>query len=615
MIKNVLLLFFITSGFSSFSQLKTISELRDSIGRIMEEEHMPGLSLALVHRDSVIWQGGVGVVDLITNKPVTQSDLFRIGSITKTFVSLAIQKLIAEGKFSLSSRLKIIAPEVPFENKWEAEEPIRVIHLLEHTAGFDDMHLNVFINETGHKKPALEEVLTHKKSLYSRWKPGTRHSYSNPGYAILGFLIEKYSGMPYEDFIFQQIIHPLKMNHTTFDFTLEPPYSKGYSYDGEYHESKPVMINGRAAGAISSSAEDMARYIRMFLNGGQLDSALIVPVTTLDDMERQHSTLRAANGLTYGYSLGLSSKLSGSDKNKKLFFGHDGGMVGFSSDLNYSRELGVGFFLSNNGEADNHRITDLITEFLINYPSDLPVAKKLNKEKINSWLGYYKKNNSRNEILKLVDDLLSSRTLFVENDTLYTAAFFKKRAALIPVGDVQFRKPNQPIATSILVEDEGKPVLFVNEDYFEKISPVTLNIQRSILLGALFLGTVSIILSVIWTVLFLMSRMTGREVIGRSISTFAVLSFIMMVTPFILSVDLRNIHNLSSMNGWTITILVGSMLFPLLSFWSLYRSISVWRLTKSKILKSFLLLTSACLSYFAIYLAVYGWFAIKIWTY
>ena len=577
---------------------------------------MPGLSIALVHRDSVIWQGGMGMMDRTTNLPVTQTSLFRIGSITKTFIALAIQKLIAEKKFSLDSKLKVLAPEVPFENDWEAEEPIRVIHLLEHTAGFDDMHLNAFINNTGKKIPALNEVLVHKKSLHSRWKPGTRHSYSNPGYAILGLLIEKYSGIPYEDYIFGQIILPLKMSHTNFDYSLEPPYSKGYSYDGEYHESRAVMINGRAAGAVSSCSEDMARYVRMLLNGGKLDGVQIVSVAILSDMEHQHSTLRAAHGLTYGYGLGLSSKLNGRDKNKKLFFGHDGGMMGFSSDLIYSRELGVGFFISNNGEADNYKIKDLLSEFLVNYASsDLPKSKKLNKEKIKPWLGYYKSNNSRNEILKFVDDLSSSRTLFIENDTLFTAAFLQKKEALIPVTDVQFRKYNQPIATSILVEDKGEPVLFVGENYYEKTSPITYNIHRSMLFGALFLGAISIVLSVVWTILFLMKRMTGRELMGRSISTFAILSLMIMFTAFILNVDLKNIHHFASVNGWTLTILIGSMLFPLLSFGALFRSIRVWKFTKSKILKFFQLTTAACLSYLAIDLAVYGWFAIKIWSY
>jgi CubicO group peptidase (beta-lactamase class C family) len=614
--KSVAALFFIFISSPSFSQIKTINELRDSIEKIMTNEHMPGLSVALIQRDSVIWRGGIGIVDRTTNKPVTETDLFRIGSITKTFVSLAIQKLITAGKFSLNSKLRDIAPEVPFENDWEAQEPVRVIHLLEHTAGFDDMHLNAFINFTGKKIPALNEVLIFKKSLHSRWKPGTRHSYSNPGYAILGYLIEKYSGMSYEDYIFQQIILPLKMDHTNFDYTLDPPYSKGYSYDGEYHESKPVMINGRAAGAVSSCSKDMARFVRMFLNDGQLDGVQIISAASLNGMEIQHSTLRASNGLPYGYGSAISHKLSGSDKNKKHFLGNDGGMVGFASDFYYSRELGVGFFLSNNGETSNYKIIDLISEFLVSYvPVILPTPQKLNVEKIKPWLGYYMQNNSRNEIFKFMDDLLSPTTLFVENDTLFTSAFLQNKNALIPVDGFQFRRYNQPIPTSILAKDASKPVLFIDENYYEKISPVTYYVHRSVILSALFFGAISIIMSIVWTILFFMKRMTFRELMGRSISSFAILQLSIMFMIFIRNVNLKNIPNLASMNGWTLTIFICSILFPLLSFWGLYRSLRIWKFTKNKVLKSFMVITSICLSYLAIYLAVYGWFAIKIWNY
>ncbi len=376
------------------------------------------------------------------------------------------------------------------------------------------------------------------------------------------------------------------------------------------------MINGRAAGAVSSCSQDMARYLRMFLNNGQLDGVQIVSAETLHYMECQHSTLRASNGLIYGYGLGLSSSLSGSGSNKKLLIGHDGGMMGFSSDLYYSRELGVGFFLSNNGQAGNYRITDLITEFLVNYAlSDLPTAKKLNKSEIKPWLGYYKSHCSRNEILKVVDDILGSRTLFIENDTLFSARFLFKKEAFIPVSDFQFRKYSQPIATSILVRDAGKPALFVDENYYEKISPVTYNIHRSIIFGAIFLGAISIILSVVWTILFFLNRLTGKELVGRSIPAFAMLSLIMMLAVFMRNADLKNIYNFASVNVWTVVIFIGSVLFPFLCCWSLYRSVRVWKISGSKVLKAFQVICAACLCYLAVDLALYGWFAIRIWNY
>ncbi|MBX7127600.1 MAG: beta-lactamase family protein, partial [Cyclobacteriaceae bacterium] len=84
----------------AFAQsVNTLTELQDSIKRIMEKEHIPGLMIALVHRDSVIWEGGLGTADLRSQTPVNSHHRFRVGSITKTFTALAIQQLVREGKF------------------------------------------------------------------------------------------------------------------------------------------------------------------------------------------------------------------------------------------------------------------------------------------------------------------------------------------------------------------------------------------------------------------------------------------------------------------------------------------------------------------------------------
>lgn len=598
----------------SMAQTKDITNLTDSIAKILEKDHIPGLMLALVHRDSVIWAGGVGLADRENNRPVTNTDLFRIGSISKTFTSLAVHRLMAEGKFSLDSKLKDIAPEVPFENPWEFESPVRVVNLLEHTAGFDDIHFKDFVNLTGVKRPTLDEVLVHRKTLVSRWKPGTRMSYSNPGYVILGFLIEKYSGMPFEDYVRQTVIDPLKMVHTNFDFTTEPPYARGYSYDNGWHDADPVMINGRAAGAISSCSADMAIFVRMLLNNGKLDSVTIVPESTLRDMERQHSTLAAAHGLTSGYGLAIYTKLHGQSKNRKIFHGHNGGIMGFSSDMGYSTERGVGYILSNNGEGSNRKITSLVAEFLFGGDTlSLPPAAKLNSEQIEPWLGTYIDRAPRNEITTFVDDLMATQTLYIEHDTLFARPFLDTPKALIPVSDVQFRNEGDPIATTILMEKDGERVALVDQDYLEKISPIRLYSNRIFIFTAVVSGILSILAILAWIVLFLMKRISPAEALRRSTGGLAMVSLLVLVFTCIALFDLKNIPKSAFINGMTITIFIGSVLFPLLSVMALYFVIRARDM--NRFIFWFQAVTAFCLCYLAVYMATYGWFAMRIWTY
>src|SRR4030095_8103453 len=147
LMKNgILILILLPFSTVSFSQktesINSIKQLTDSIDVIMKQEKITGLMLGITTKDSVIFSGGFGYADLDTRRKVDEGTLFRMGSITKMFMSLAIMKLVNEGKLKLDDELKKIAPEVPFQNKWESTNPVRVVHLLEHTTGFDDIKIN-----------------------------------------------------------------------------------------------------------------------------------------------------------------------------------------------------------------------------------------------------------------------------------------------------------------------------------------------------------------------------------------------------------------------------------------------------------------------------------------
>lgn len=126
--------------------IRSVPELTDSIRRIMAQEHVPGQLLVVVARDSVLFAGGLGEANVTTHRPVTAHTLFRIGSVTKSFTALGLLQLIGQGKLRLTDEVRKIAPEVPIDNPWAATDPVRVVHLLEHTAGFDDLHLNHYNN-------------------------------------------------------------------------------------------------------------------------------------------------------------------------------------------------------------------------------------------------------------------------------------------------------------------------------------------------------------------------------------------------------------------------------------------------------------------------------------
>jgi CubicO group peptidase (beta-lactamase class C family) len=231
--------------------------------------------------------------------PVTADTGFRVGSISKTFVAMALVQLAEDGFLDLEAPVDEIAPEVAIDNPWHETHPVRIIHLLQHTAGFDDMHFNEAYVRDDHPERSLEDVLRlNPASRRVRWPPGTRMAYSNPGYGVAGLILEKTAGMPYEDYIQQEIFEPLEMTSSSFRLTAEDEARLAQGYSAA--DGPPVgftRIHLRPAGNMVSSAHDMARFVQMLLGWGELDDAAVIDPEYLGNMEQPRTTLAAEAGL------------------------------------------------------------------------------------------------------------------------------------------------------------------------------------------------------------------------------------------------------------------------------------------------------------------------------
>src|SRR5215470_2882717 len=125
---------------------KTLEELQKAMKDVVEKSHVTGAGVALVSNGQVLWCGGIGRADLTANRDIQCDTEFRVGSISKSFVALALLKLQEEGKINLYARLHDVAPEIPLKDRWESSNPVRIVNLLEHTAGFDDMAFSEVYN-------------------------------------------------------------------------------------------------------------------------------------------------------------------------------------------------------------------------------------------------------------------------------------------------------------------------------------------------------------------------------------------------------------------------------------------------------------------------------------
>lgn len=164
----------------SAAPIETVDQLESKILEILKENNTPGMIGAIVSGDDVIWQGALGIADRSDNQPVTVDTLFRMGSISKSFVALSVLRMRERGEVSLDLVINDFVPEAGAENDWASTDPIRLYHVMEHTAGFDDIHFRDFA-VSDPSFTTLSGLQFNHGSKVSRWRPGTRMSYANIG--------------------------------------------------------------------------------------------------------------------------------------------------------------------------------------------------------------------------------------------------------------------------------------------------------------------------------------------------------------------------------------------------------------------------------------------------
>jgi CubicO group peptidase (beta-lactamase class C family) len=198
---------------------RDLTELQERLSGILKEANTPGMGVVIANRDGIVWSAGIGLADVAAGKPATSTTLFRIASVSKTFVALAVLKLVEEGKLSLDAPVKGLVPEVAFANPWEATDPVRVAHLLEHTTGWDDIHPKEFAHSDPKPMTLAQGLAIGPESRTSRWRPGTRFSYSNAGPAVAAAIVEKLTGKRFEDYVKETFFDPLGMSTADYFYS------------------------------------------------------------------------------------------------------------------------------------------------------------------------------------------------------------------------------------------------------------------------------------------------------------------------------------------------------------------------------------------------------------
>ena len=255
------------------------------IGKLMDDYHVAGMSVALIRNGEVESVKGYGLRDAAASLPMTADTVMPIGSITKTFTALALGMLADEGKLDWDEPVKTYLPALKLSSPLLTEN-VTVRDLMCHRTGVPKYDLQAIycVMEDG------EAMVRSLEYLETNAAFRTKFQYSNQMVSLAGYLIEVLTGTPYQEFVRERIFKPLGMTSSNFEVDSLSGYentSKGYVFANDAFIEPPYMHLGAFApsGAIVSTASDMARYALFYLQGGVWEGQRLISEENLRQMQ------------------------------------------------------------------------------------------------------------------------------------------------------------------------------------------------------------------------------------------------------------------------------------------------------------------------------------------
>ncbi|MFF2445716.1 serine hydrolase domain-containing protein [Neobacillus sp. NPDC058068] len=317
------------SGASVFSKVDAY------IAREMKRQRLPGLALAIVQGDRILYLKGYGQADS-SGRPVTPETPFGLGSIGKSITAMAVLQLAEEGKIDLDAPIQRYIP-----TKYDGAEFITVRQLLNQTSGFTQISTfrNTLASVNDQYQNAIEKNALSYAEKFLKGTKQTEHpyTYSNANYVLLGYIVQRVSGQSYGDYVKEHIFNPLSMHdsYVTLDEAaahgLATPYRRIFGYNVAYDGPFVYIAGDAPAGYMYTSAKDMSHYLIAQMNGGRFEGNTVLSSESIGLMQTEP--------VPGTYAMGWSTD----SINGVQFLGSPGGSLGFQAQTFFApdQQLGV----------------------------------------------------------------------------------------------------------------------------------------------------------------------------------------------------------------------------------------------------------------------------------
>lgn len=453
------------------------------LAREMEENHIAGAAVAVVKDGKLFFAKGYGYADIENGIPVDpEQTIFKIGSVTKLFTWTAVMQLVQQGKLDLDADINTY---LDFHIPDTYPQPITLRHLMTHTAGFEDLHVDMVTLKE-------EEIVPQGKWLVSHiparvLPPGQVAAYSNYGAALAGYIVARVSGEAYSQYVQEHILNPLGMKSSTAQWPTPPDLdareSVGYMYKEDAFQVFPRLfgpVELFPIGAMDATVTDMARFMIAHLQDGRYSDVDIPEARILEEATAQqmHSTLYTADarilGTTYGF-------FDFTDNGQRVI-GHGGTAEPMRSLLLLLPDENLGIFVAYNsidaGALTNQHFGFQREFFDHYYPASAlePIQPSADfAERADQFVGAYRWTQSSSTTLEKYTSKLMGPTVYVKNPGDRTLLLMSPYGEwrIVEESPLYFRQVDGPFHFVFREDDQGH-VAYLFTDYtpmfgFEKI--------------------------------------------------------------------------------------------------------------------------------------------------
>jgi len=394
----------------------------------IERGDVAGAVVAVVKNGEVMFAKGYGLADVEKHKPVdAERTMFRPGSISKLFTWTAVMQLVEQGKLNLDHDVN---EYLDFKIPPRADGPITLRNIMTHTPGFEEQIKSLIVDDPKQLVPL--KVYAERSTPVRIFKSGSTPAYSNYATALAGYIVERISGQPFDDYIETHLFKPLEMSHATFRQPLpaafEADMSKGYALGSQPPKPYEIVL-AAPAGSLAASGVDMAHFMIAHLEGGEYHGARILAAETLKMMhETPTDMIPPLNRMMLGFYE--------QNYNGHRIISHGGDTQFMHSYLHLLLDDHVGLFVSVNSQGREGAAGAirgaLFDDFLARYFPGIPdvrsVDAKTAAEHAKLMAGYYESSRRAETSFMSISSFADPFKVSVGKDGLLTTSSFKGRS-------------------------------------------------------------------------------------------------------------------------------------------------------------------------------------------